>query len=240
MQEEIKRIVEPVLVRIDAVLGSGYSAVLYGSGARGEFLPGVSDVNLLLVCNALGPAALRQLYPALAGLRDAGQPPPLLIEREEWARAGDVFPIEIVDMQHASTVLRGEDPLAGVPVDRRDHRRALEGELRAKLLRLRQAFALRAAEPKQLGAVALRTASGVAALIRGSMLLMGEVVPPLTPECLTAAEGRLGVSTGPLREFWSHRGDRKYACPPDQFEEYLSSVAALIRVLDRFTIPGGH
>lgn len=239
MQTEIQRIIDPALARIDAVLGSAYSAVLYGSGARGEFLPGTSDVNLLLVCDSLGPALLRRLYPALAGLRDAHQPSPLLIEREEWRRAGDVFPIEITDMQHAAVVLRGADPVAALRVDRRDLRRALEAELRAKLLRLRQVYALRAGEPKELGLAALRTASSVAALLRGAMLLHGATVAMQTLECLAAAESALAVPTGPVREFWNHRGNRKYVCAPEMFEEYVSSVRAAVGVVDRFTIPGG-
>lgn len=239
MRKEITTIIEPVLLRMDAVLGAGYSAFLYGSGARDEFLPGSSDVNVLLVSDTLGAAVLRQLYPAFAGLRRAHQPPPLLIEREEWRRAADVFPIEILDMQHAGAVLRGADPVAGLRVDPRDHRRALEAEFRAKLLRLRQAYALRAAEPRELGMVALGTASSVVALFRGTMLLQGGTAPVATDSCLSLAEQVLGVSTGPLREFWSHRGDRKYLCPPGMFEQYLSSVASVVGWIDRFTIPGG-
>lgn len=240
MQTEIKRIVEPALARIDAVLDAGYSAVLYGSGARDEFLPGASDVNLLLVADSLEPQVLGKLYPALAGLRDEHQPPPLLIERAEWRRAADVFPIEIMDMQHAHLVLRGDDPVAGLRVERVDHRRALEAELRAKLLRLRQGYALRAAEPKELGLMACRTVSSVATLIRGALLLAGGSAPLSTPACLAAAEAAVGVPTGRVAEFWSHRGDRKYVCPPPIFEEYLSAVAALVRTIDQFTIPGGH
>jgi len=47
MQPAVRQIVAPVLEGLDRELGTGFSAVLFGSGARGEFLEGVSDVNLL-------------------------------------------------------------------------------------------------------------------------------------------------------------------------------------------------
>ena len=126
MDEAIKRLVSPVLDKAQAVLGTGFAAVLYGSAARGEYRPGVSDINLLLVADSLTPAVLRSLSGVLDELRRERQPPPLLIERNEWTRAVDVFPIEVTDMQLAREVLRGTDPVAGLRVDPADLRHALE------------------------------------------------------------------------------------------------------------------
>src|ERR1043166_3863175 len=157
MDEAIKRLVSPVLDKAQAVLGTGFAIVLYGSAARGEYRPGVSDINLLLVADTLTPAVLRSLSGVLDELRRERQPPPLLIERNEWARAVDVFPIEVTDMQLAREVLRGTDPVAGLRVDPADLRHALEQELRGKLLRLRQVYALHAADARALGGAAART-----------------------------------------------------------------------------------
>ena len=41
------------------------SAVLYGSAARGDWVPGRSDVNLLVLIDDAAPAALRRLTPAV-------------------------------------------------------------------------------------------------------------------------------------------------------------------------------
>ena len=84
----------------------------------------------------------------------AAPEPPLLISRAEWARASDVFPIEITDMRAGYQVLRGSDPLAAATVSRADLRQALERELRGKLLRLRQGYAAAAGDEKALGHLA--------------------------------------------------------------------------------------
>jgi predicted nucleotidyltransferase len=238
MDDAVGGIVTPVLDRIDGVLGQAYSALIYGSAARGEFRDGVSDVNLLLVCQELGPATLRRLSAALAGLRGKRQSPPLLIERGEWASASDVFPIEVTDMQLAHQLVRGEDPLAGRVVDPADLRRALEAELRAKLLRLRQAYALAAGDAASLGAVASGTVASVAALFRVSLVLFGRDVPAGTPAALAAAGQAMAVAMEPVAALWTRRVLQGPPCAPELFEGYLAAVAAAVRVIDTFSRGG--
>lgn len=238
MEDEVGGIVSPVLERIDGVLGPRYVALVYGSGARGEFRSGVSDVNLLLVCEELGPATLRRLSAALAGLHGKRQPPPLLIEREEWAAATDVFPIEVTDMQIAHRLLRGADPVAGMVVEPADLRRALETEFRAKLLRLRQAYAHEATDPRTLGVVASGTVASVAALFRVALTLYGRTVPIGTPAALAEAGEAMGVPTAAVAELWSRRVWQGPPCAADLFEGYLSAVAAAVRVIDTYSRGG--
>jgi predicted nucleotidyltransferase len=238
MQDVIRDIVGPLLDDAERVLGSGFAAVLYGSGARGEYLPGVSDVNLLLVGDSLRPETLRRLSGALQGLRHQRQAPPLLIERGEWDRAADVFPIEITDMRLAHEVLRGADPLTGLRVDPADLRSALEREFHSKLLRLRQVYAVHATDPRALGEVSARTISTVAALFRAALALHGREVPTATPACLTAAGAAMGITTAPLLELWGSRGRPDTVCPPERFEGYLSAVTTAVRVIDQFTSGG--
>jgi predicted nucleotidyltransferase len=238
MQDAIAQMVTPLLDGIDRELGATYSAVLYGSAARGEWRPGVSDVNLLLVCDSLRPEPLRRLGATFDSLRRERQPPPLLVERDEWSRAVDVFPIEVTDMQLAHETLRGSDPVAGLLVEPGDLRRALEQEFRAKLLRLRQAFVAHAADPRALGEVAAHSVASIAVLFRVTLSLHGRTAPPATPECLAAAGAALSVSTAAVAELWhTRRGNQP--CSPELFEAYLAAVASAVRVIDQF-IPGGN
>jgi len=238
MDDAVGGIVTPVLEAIDGVLGGSYSAVVYGSAARGEFRDGVSDVNLLLVCEELAPPTLRRLSSALAGLRGQRQPPPLLIERGEWASASDVFPIEVTDMQIAHRLMRGPDPLAGRVVDPADLRRALEAEFRAKLLRLRQAYALAAGDPKLLGAVASGTVASVAALFRVSLALFGRDAAVATPAALAAAGEAMSIPTEPIVALWTRRVFQGPPCTAELFEGYLAAVGAAVRVIDTFSRGG--
>jgi hypothetical protein len=235
MQPEAVNLVTPVLERIDTVLGNRYDALLYGSAARQEFRAGVSDVNLLLVCEDLGPDVLRRLSSALRGLRREWQAPPLLVQREEWAAATDVFPIEVTDMRIAHVLLRGNDPVTGRIVAAADLRRALETELRAKLVRLRQAYVLEGTEPRILGRLASGTVASVASLLRVALYLLRGTAPVATPAALAAAGAALGVSTGPVAELWQRRTSDGPPCDPDLFEGYLTAVAAAVHAVDSFS-----
>src|SRR6266850_1803798 len=77
-------------------------------------------------------------------------------------------------------VLHGSVPLAELTVSPVDLRQALERELRGKLLRLRQGYALLSDDPKRMGEFVQRTLSAVLFLCRGVVLLAGEV-PPQDP-----------------------------------------------------------
>ena len=235
MDDGITKLVNPLLQELDRELGQSYAAVLYGSGARGEYRPGLSDINLLLVCEALSPETLRRLHPSFAQLRAQRHAPPLLLARDEWARAEDVFPIEVTDMQLAHETLRGSDPVSGMQVDRADLRRALEQEFRAKLLRLRQAFALHSADPAVLGEIAARTVASVAALFRVALALHGRSVPLATPDMLTAAGAAMGVTIAPVSELWQARQAKPVPASAAMFEGYLAAVASTVRVIDQFT-----
>jgi len=99
MRDVADRVITPFLTQVDAALDGGYSAILYGSAARGDFVPGRSDLNLMLIVDDLSPRALAALSAPFAAWRESGYEPPLVIGRPEWQRASDVFPIEISDMR---------------------------------------------------------------------------------------------------------------------------------------------
>ncbi|HEU4829676.1 MAG TPA: nucleotidyltransferase domain-containing protein [Gemmatimonadales bacterium] len=234
MADPIIDVVEPLLVAADRALGTGYSAVLYGSAARGDYLPGASDINLLLVLDDVGPAALRSLSPAFLDWRTRTPEPPLLVSREEWARATDVFPIEITDMQASHRVLRGADPLAGLIVSRADLRRGLESELRGKLLRLRQGFTLLADRPGDLGMLARSSVPTALVLFRCLLTLGGKSVAAADRDgIIRAAAALAGFAPGAPLEVARNRGDANWRCPPQLFEDYLDTIVRTARHVDQ-------
>ena len=89
---------DQALTRLTARLGElselNPCAVLYGSAARGDWVPGRSDVNVLLLVDDTSPAALRRLTPAVTEWHARGFSPPLIMGRAEWDRSADTFPIE--------------------------------------------------------------------------------------------------------------------------------------------------
>jgi hypothetical protein len=236
MDARISAAVEPLLQEADRVLRDGYSAVLYGSAARGDYHERTSDINLLLLLPDAAPATLRALGPAFKAWREKVAVPPLIMTREEWSQAADVFPLELTDIRAAYRMLRGPDPVAGPPVDRAALRHALESELRGKLLRLRQGFALLDGEPRLLGALATHTLPTLLVLYRALLELHRRpVVPPSDSERVIREVAMLVVAPpeGSLSVV-RHRAEPEWSCTPEQFQQYLSMVERAARHVDHF------
>jgi hypothetical protein len=236
MRDAVDRIVGPFLSQVDSALGGGYSAVLYGSAARDDFVPGRSDLNLMLITDDLSPARLSALGGAFAGWRKSGYQPPLVILRSEWARATDVFPIEITDMRCGYQVLRGPDPAAGLHVAPRDLRAALEREFRGKLLRLRQGYVAAAGDPVALGQLAGQSSGTFLVLLRALLVLLGRGVPRESVEVAATAAAAMGMDGEPLLNVVRHRAERGWRCSPGEFEGYLDAVARAAAFLDQLQL----
>jgi predicted nucleotidyltransferase len=232
----VSRVVEPFLTEADRVLGSGYSAVLYGSAARGDFIPGRSDINLMLVVEQLTPTVLRSLSRAFTGWRKSIAESPLILSRGEWGRATDAFPIEITDMRLSYRVLRGADPLDGTQVDLTDLRKAVEREFQGKLLRLRQGYATYAPDPAALGALGLQSATTILVLLRGMMTVLGKPVSPNATELARAAAEAVGFEADHLLHVVSHRADREWRCSVPEFENYMNAVEQTARFVDQLQL----
>lgn len=220
--------------QLGALAGLNASAVLYGSAARGDWIPGRSDVNVLVLIDDVAPAALRRLKPAVTEWHRDGLVPPLIMGRQEWRESADVFPIEIADMQAHHRVLCGTDPVAGMVVAPADLREAVERELRGKLVRLRQAYVRFGDAGQILGGFALASIATYFALLRCLAILSGHA-PGTTPsETATAVDGALGAELAVAVEIAAHRAAPDWHCSPDTFVRYLELVRRTTELIDTF------
>ena len=114
--------------------------VLYGSTQRGEYVPGKSDLNLLLVFKTVDLNALTKVSHWTRKLLARHAPQLICWTREELKTAWDVFPLEFEDIAANHRLLFGEDPFKKRKADKKNLRFQLEFELRSKLLALRSAW----------------------------------------------------------------------------------------------------
>lgn len=236
MADPIQSVLDPFLSSADGVLGGAYSAILYGSAARGDFVSGRSDVNLLVVVDDISAPTLRALAPAFDAWRRSAHEPPLLLSREEWAEAADVFPIEITDMRAAYRVVRGADPLQTLRVAPGDLRQALEREFRGKLLRLRQAYVALSADQTALSSVAADSVATMLVLYRALLALLGRDLPSDPDTLIRAAATAAGIDSAALVQIVSGRGRKGWTCTTAQFEAYISAVAQTAEFVDHLQI----
>jgi predicted nucleotidyltransferase len=236
MIDAVERVVGPFLSGTDAALGQGYTAILFGSAARGDFVPGRSDIDLMLVPAEITPATLRALAGPFESWRRHEYEPPLVVARAEWDRASDAFPVELADMRTSYQVLRGEDLVAGMTLDSGHLRTALEREFRGKLLRLRQGYVAAANDPAALGVVAGRSAGTLMVLFRALLVLVGRPVPRDPLQLGVAGAEALGVDGEPLLHVIRHRAERGWRCTAEEFERYMEMADRAVRFLDQLQL----
>ncbi len=202
-------------------LGSLYgprlrSVVLHGSVARGDAIPGVSDINLLVLLDAVDAPALRIGSPAARRWVQGGNTAPLIASWREWEESADAFAIEIADMRDARVVLRGADPIAALPADHSAMRLQAERELRGKLVQLRTGLLLSAERPEEIGRLLLRALPSFTTYFRALLRLDGRQPPAHTEEVIREAGKLAGFDPAPLQRAWeARRAARPLKLPVD-------------------------
>jgi len=228
--------IDRFLADLDRVMPGGYAAVLFGSAARGHYIPGWSDINVLLVADRLTPADLRQAREALAAWREQAEALPLLFTLEEWRRSADAYPVELTEMRAGYRLLRGTDPLEGMTVRPGDLRQALEREFRGKLMRLRQGYALFEPRSPDLSEFLRSSASSVLLLCRGLLVVVGEAIPAEPVAVVQAAARRAGFAPEAVEQVVLHRADERWRGGEDIVLGYLAAVETAARYVDHFQI----
>jgi hypothetical protein len=181
-----------------AFCGGLRTVLLYGSAARGEYIAGVSDLNLLVLLDAIEPARLAAAAPTCRDVLERHGAAPLLMSGDDWARAADAFAIEVADMHDAHVVLHGEDPVGQLSVDARALRLQAERELRGRLIRLHTAMLVVGDDPQRLGDLLVAALPAFATYLRAALRLADRRVPGELAGVLTEGAALVGADAGPL------------------------------------------
>ncbi|HUO57714.1 MAG TPA: nucleotidyltransferase domain-containing protein [bacterium] len=170
---------EKMLEELQAILGTKLvSVVLFGSAAAGDHAGKSSDINLLVVTHPLDYKELQGLSKAVVPWTRQGNPPPLLLTQEHLTEFTDVFPVEILDIQHNHRVLSGPDPVTDLKVSHDHLRVELEHELQGKLLQLRMNSTMTEARPGLVEKLMIDSFSTFLVLFKAALWLYG-VTPPV-------------------------------------------------------------
>lgn len=212
------------------------SVVLYGSAAAGDYVPDLSDTNLLCVLRDTSFAALTKIAPAVEAWAKGKHRTPLLLGLEELKRAADVFSIELLDMKQSYKLLWGEDVLSTLVIPTRFHRVQLEYELREKTILLRQGMIASAGQAPRLWELLLRSAPGFSTLFRHALLELGEPAAASKRESVQKLAAKLGIELTAflqLLDVREHKVDPKNTDVQDLFARYLKEVEQVTSAVDR-------
>ncbi len=165
------------------------SIILFGSLARGEWVPNHSDINVMIVLKGVSLEALDSLVGPVHVALGEMKLSVMIATEPELRDSSDVFPVKFFDIRRHRRVLWGRDVLADLPISRDHLRLRCEQELRNLALRLRRFYVLRAHRPEQLR---VTLESGLSSLLSGLGVMLhlrgGDV--PATRTAVAEASAR--------------------------------------------------
>lgn len=208
---------------------------LYGSAAGEDFVPGRSDLNVVIVFEHLTFAHLQTLHRYLPQWHKLGVATPLLLDRPFLERARDVFPMEFHDIKMQHRVLYGEEVFAGLAIDERHLRYQAEHEAHGKLLRLRTLYAEVGAERKRLEGLMLDSVKTFVIIMRNFIRLRTQRSHARYLEVLEHFERHAEATFPTTRHLLRVRlGLERWTDGIDAvFVAYLGEVERLVELVDR-------
>lgn len=145
------------------------SALVYGSAARQDWDAQASDVDVMLVLDAVTLETLDAVRPALAIARRAAPIDALVLTPEDLASSADAFPLRFLDIARTHVVLHGLDPMRELDIAWDHLRLRVEQEIKSLMFSLRREYLLHARRPEVLARVLTASLStffaGVGALL---------------------------------------------------------------------------
>jgi hypothetical protein len=236
-----------VLERTVAALASGYGSdligvFLYGSATGPDFIPGRSDLNLLILLAKVRVPALDAAR-ALAGRWRRDRITPLILTVADLHASLDVFPIEIMEIKASRIVLFGQDPFDGVSVQLGHLRLQCERDLKRHLVRFRHAYLGLGRGTRELEHLLAEAVTGLLPVLR----TLARVAPAEEPAdrggreaVITEVARRLGFEPAPLLDALEiKRGARRSAVElRGLVDAYLAQIERLVDVVDRLKLEG--
>jgi hypothetical protein len=215
------------------------SITVVGSSLTKDFRPGQSDINTVLVLGEQTLDSLRRIAGLARPMSKRKISPPLLMTASYIERSLDVFGIEFLEFQLAHETIMGDDPFAGLNINKKDVRLQCERELKAMLIRLRQGFIAAAANKKLVRDILISTTKGLLPLLRAMLWLKDiERTAPAVLTIKKAAE-EFSVDMEPLKTIiqWRNQKTRLSEVELENaFQSIYETVEKLAVTVDKLEV----
>ena len=212
------------------------SVLLYGSAVAGDFVPGTSTYNLLVVVERLGLNELDGMSGAVSEWMKEGNAAPMLFTPEELAETADAFPIELADIRQSRRVLSGADPFSEMVFHHDSLRLQLERELKGKLLALRGHYIGGGSYSEALCELMADSLSTFLVLFRAGLRLYQSEIPVIKLEALAALAGHIPLEMEPFQEVSALKINHRRLKSDEArglFGRYLAAIEAIVKAIDQ-------
>ena len=213
-----------------------FEAILvYGSAARGEFLPGYSNVNVLIVLDQITQPVLQEWSGIHKQWAREKIIAPLFLTHSDLQQSSDVFPLEYLDIKECHVLLEGRDPFPELHIDPMHLFLQCRQEAHANLLRVRQCYVEGWGRVEAIQTLLPLSLTALLPCLRGLYRLLDRPSNLKSPEVLDELNTTLDVDPSVFQEVW--RLKRGLSTPgkhelPKLLERYLTGLSLLVNRID--------
>ena len=197
----------------------------------------MSGHDILIVAERFDCADLDALSEPIRRWQQDGNPLPQLFTLQELLHSADVFPIELMDLQHSRRILFGRDPLAEIKIDMHDYRVQIERELKTRFLLLRRKYVAASRDETSLAQLMIASISTFLVLLRGVLRLYNKDVPAAKAEALDSLRQFVKFDPQPFHQVLALKQQSAKPAMVELhrlFGSYLAQIETVIAAVDRY------
>jgi predicted nucleotidyltransferase len=185
---------------LEKALGDELVGILvHGSTVRGEYRPGDSDVDVVVVVKDASFEKLEAISNAMQLARYSARIEAMILTEKEIAGAADCFPLLYDEIKRSHALLAGRDPFAKIEVQDTHRRLRIEQELREAQIRLRRAITDSLGAKEAVAGAVTRKARQIRGPLHALLSLKGIDVDADLATVLAKAGETWKVDVAPLR-----------------------------------------
>jgi hypothetical protein len=211
------------------------SVILYGSAASGDYVPGKSDINFMIVLSDDGIDRIDQAFDLVAGWHKRNIATPLFLTEAYVRTSLDVFPIEYLNFQNNYNLVYGKDILQDLSFDSQFLRLQCEREIKGKLLLLREGFLESRGKGRNLQPLISDSLGALIAIFNGLLYLKGKELPHHHRDVIKAFCEAFEMSATLFSKLLDVKGKKVKLSDRELtglFKDYLREVQKLWKTVD--------
>ncbi len=243
-QEKLRPEVKDVLLAHAGQLGEALgenllSIVVYGSAMGKNFIPGKSNINILLVLKEIDVGVLKNCLKLVAGGQKKNIVAPLMFTPRHIESSLDVFPIEFAEISDNHLTIYGEELLDNLKIEKKHLRLQCEREIKGKLIRLRQGYLESALKGNSLKILLEDSLRAILPIMRAALRLRDGTPPIEHTEIIAALSREFPLDKGIFLQVLSLKAQKK--SPPQAELEallanYLLQLQKLAQLVDQMEV----
>jgi predicted nucleotidyltransferase len=207
-----------------------HSVVLYGSALSHEYVPGKSDINVLVILTDSSPSVLKKSFNVHKYWLKRGVATPFFMTPHYIKSSLDSYPVEFLNIQCNYKVLYGDDIIKGLAITRENIRLQCERDLKGVMIHLKKEFLRTYGKKNEVIKVLEISLRRLLPLLRAILILHDRKIPSSKSEIISAIEDVFGFGASVLSDVYLKKSS--FQDHEKCFNEFVKTADMMIQYID--------